>query len=110
MMYKLILFFLLFSSTSFGQITGGAILDDGRKLVTEASFVQEGTVNGWAIYDLSVDMEGNVTSSKLVETNLKRTSAKMQIRNYASTLKFEKGTHYPKFHHVTIKITLVKPI
>ena len=60
--------------------------------------------------NLSVDIEGNITSSKLIETNLKRTSAKMQIRNYITTLKFEKGTHYPKYHHVTLKITLVKPI
>ena len=85
-------------------------MEDGRKLITEAFFVQEGSVNGWAICDLSVDIEGNVTSSSIIESNLKRTSAKMQIRNYVNTLKFEKGTHFPKFHRVTLKITLVKPI
>lgn len=88
---------------------GGTLKDEGRKLVSDIGYVQEGTIDGWAIYELAVNREGDVTSVALKETNLTRTSAKYQIHNYLSKLKFQKGAHYPQFHHVQIKITLVKP-
>ena len=79
-------------------------------MITETNFIQEGTINGWAIYELAVDREGNVTSVNLIEANFNRTSATVQLRNYLKKFKFEAGTYYPKFHHVRIKITLVKPV
>lgn len=108
-MKSILFFFLLFASSSFGQLVGGDLIAEGRKLKGTETFIQEGTVDGYAIYQLAVDREGNVTSAALQETNLTRTSAKVQIRNYVVKLKFEPGTHYPKFHHVDVKITLVKP-
>ena len=108
-MKALLFFFLLIGFNSFSQLVGGTLVDEGRKLSGTESFIQEGTVNGWAVYDLAVDREGNVTSAVLKESNLTRTSAKFQIRNYMMTMKFEPGTHFPKFHHVDVKITLVKP-
>ena len=88
---------------------GGSLVDEGRRLINNPSFVQEGTVNGWAIYDVSVDRNGNIKSATLKESNITRTSSKVQLRNYVVTMKFEKGTHYPQFHHANIKLTLVKP-
>ena len=108
-MKALLFFFLLIGFSSFSQLVGGTLVEEGRKLSSSTSFIQEGTVDGWAIYELAVDREGNVTSAVIKESNLTRTSAKFQIRNYLMTLKFEAGTHYPKFHHVNIKMTLVKP-
>ena len=82
-------------------------MDENRKLLTDdVQYVQAGSTYGWAIYTLAVDREGNVTSASLSDTDIKRTSAKFQIRNYLMTLKFEKGNHFPKFHHVDVKITL----
>jgi hypothetical protein len=85
----------------------GSLMDENRKLLTDdVQYVQNGSITGWAVYTVAVDREGNVTSASLKDTDLKRTSAKFQIRNYLMTLKFEKGNHFPKFHHVDIKITL----
>lgn len=100
--------FLLISTNSFSQLLSGGLKDEGRVVVSETPFLQEGTVDGWAKYELAVDRKGNVTSAKIIETNLKRTSAKMQIRDYVMTMKFTPGTIYPHFHHGIVKITLVK--
>ncbi len=109
-MTKLILgIFLFFSSLSFGQILSGEIVDEGRKMISETSFIVEGMANGYAVYELAVNRNGKVTSAKLVDSNLKSTPAKYEIRNYVSRIKFVPGNHYPKFHHAKVKITTVKP-
>lgn len=108
-MTKLILgAFLFFSSMSFGQIISGEIVDEGRKMISETSFVVEGMADGFAIYEVAVNRNGKVTSAKLVESNLKNTPAKYEIRNYITRIKFAPGTIYPKFHHAKVKITTVK--
>lgn len=108
-MKTIFFFFLLIGTHSFGQLVSGTLLDEGRKMVSVETFIQAGTVDGWAIYELAVNREGIVTNATLKETNLTRTSAKVQIRNYVMKLKFEPGTYYPQHHHVDVKITLVKP-
>lgn len=105
----LLLLLLLWSFNSSAQMLGGTLVEEGRKLVSEIKYVQESNVNGWVIYELAVDREGNVTGITLEESSTKSTPAKVQVRNYLSKLKFEKGTHYPQFHHVRVKITLVVP-
>lgn len=100
--------FLLCSSMSFGQILSGEIVDEGRKMISETSFVVEGMQDGYATYEIAVNRNGNVTSAKLVDSNLKSTPAKYEIRNYITRMKFEPGTYYPKFHHAEVKITTVK--
>ncbi len=102
--------FIALSSSSFGQLISGTLLDEGRKLTSTPAYILEGTIDGWAKYELAVDREGNVTSTKLIDTDIKRTSAKIQLHNHAKTLKFQPGTYYPEFHHVIVKFTLVKPV
>ena len=99
----------LFAFSAFGQMLNGTLKDEGRKIVWEVKYVQEGTVDRWVIYELAVNREGNVTGLTLEESTIKSTPAKVEVRNYLSGLKFEKGTHFPAFHHVRIKITVVKP-
>lgn len=99
----------LISFASYGQMLSGTLKDEGRKLVSEVKYVQEGGTDGWVIYELAVNREGNVTGLTLEESTIKSTPNKVAVRNYLSGLKFEKGTHYPQFHHVRIKITVVKP-
>jgi len=101
-------FFLLFSSLSFGQVLSGEIVDEGRKMTSNTPFVVEGMLNGYCTYELAVDRDGNVTSARLVETNLKSTPAKYEVRNYVTKIKFAPGTYYPKFHHALVKITTVQ--
>ena len=79
-------------------------------MLTSTSFIIEGRTNGYAKYELSVDREGKVTGVRLLETDIKSTPAKFELRNEITKLKFEKGTYYPKFHHVVVKYTVVKPL
>ena len=101
---------LLFSVNANSQIVGGQIMLDKRKLLTESSFKLEAAREGYAIYTLAVNIEGKVTGAKLEETDLKSTPLKMKIRDHLMNYEFEPGTHYPKFHHVMIKISLQLPI
>ena len=104
----LLLLFLISASISNAQLVGGAIVEDGRKISGEPKFIVEGMKNGWAKYDLSVDINGKVTGVKMVESNLKSTPATTIIRNHVKKFRFEPGTHYPKYHHVVVKITMIK--
>jgi len=99
---------ILISSNSFSQLISGGAKNEGRVVISEMPFVLAGTIDGWAKYELAIDRKGNVTSAEILETNLARTSAKLQIRNYVMTMKFTEGTVYPRFHHGVVKITLVK--
>lgn len=108
-MKSLILFLLLISTTTVNaQLISGKIVEDGRKIIGEPKFIVEGMKNGWAKYELSVDIEGKVTGVKLIESNLKSTPATTIVRNHVKKFKFEPGTYYPKYHHVIVKITMVK--
>ena len=108
-MKALVLFILLISSNTFGQVVGGTIVTEGRDLLTESDFRVEGTVNGFAIYELAVNSEGQVTSAKFIEGNIKSTPTKMAIRNYVMNFEFEGATYYPKFQHCRVKITTYRP-
>lgn len=107
---KTLLFFLFFISTTSvnAQLIEGALVQDGRKIVGEHKFIVEGMKDGWAKYELSVNIEGKVTGVTLVESNLKSTPATTIIRNHVKKFRFEKGTYYPNYHHVIVKITMVK--
>lgn len=107
-MRQLLFLFLLFSTTSFGQLISGDLIEEGRKVLNKPAFVIEGMANGYAKYELAVDREGKVTSARLVDTNLKSTPATFTIKNYVKTFTFQPGTYYPKFHHVIVKITMLK--
>ena len=109
-MTKLLLPVLLLANFSFGQMMSGELKESGRKFAAEYNFEIEGNVNGYASYELTVDIDGNVSSTKLVydKTSIKSTPAKVSIRNHVNKMKFEKGYHFPKFHKVVVKITMTK--
>ena len=109
-MKRLILssFLVVLSSAANAQFIGGKLKEDGRKIVGNPVYIVEGMKNGWAKYELSVDIEGKVTGVKMVESNLKSTPATTILRNHVQTFKFEPGTYYPKHHHAVVKITMIK--
>ena len=104
----LLALFLISTTVANAQLISGAIVEDGRQITGEPKYIVEGMKNGWAKYDLSVDIKGNVTSVKMVESNLKSTPATTIIRNHVKKFTFEPGTYFPKYHHVTVKITMIK--
>lgn len=108
-MKVLLFFFLMISGFSHSQYMGGSAKDEGRKLIDSPSFLIEGFTNGYVKYELAIDREGNVTGVRSLESNLKSTPARYELRNYVKTLRFEAGTYFPKFHHAIVKITMIQP-
>lgn len=106
----LFIFFLASGLHTHAQLLSGTLVDDHRKLLTETNFTITGTREGVVVYDIAVDIYGNVTSETLVVnmTTISSTPARMEARNLIKTFKFQQGTTYPKFHHVKVKITFVK--
>ena len=111
-MLKILVPMLFVANLSFGQVISGALKESGRKMTTELPFEIEGNVNGYISYELTVNIDGNVTSTRLMsnQTSVKSTPAKVKVRNHVNKMKFEKGYHYPKFHKVVVKITMKKPV
>ena len=83
------------------------LVDEGRSIIGNPEYTITGFSDGFAKYELAVNREGVVTSARLIESSLKSTPAKYEIRNHVVKFKFEKGTYYPKFHHVVVKITMI---
>ena len=108
MKYILSLSILLVSLTSNAQLLGGAVKDEGRKIVGQESFIREDRINGWIKYEVAVNREGEVMSARVVETNVKSTPVRVGAKKHPMALKFEKGNHFPKHHHAIVKFTLVK--
>ena len=106
---RIVLIIVLFwASNSFGQLISGAIKDEGRAILNSPAFIVEGRVDGFAKFELAVNREGKVTSVKPLDSNLKSTPARYELRNYVSKFTFKKGTYYPKFHHVVVKVSMMK--
>lgn len=101
---------LLICNLSFGQVQGD-IAKDGRNLITETTFIIEGKAEGRIVYDIAVDIKGDITSISRVleESTIKSTPIDIKVRKQVKDFKFEPGTHYPKFHQGRIIITFVKP-
>ena len=102
---------LLFMSFSFGQIKG-TIAEEGRALQTKTSFIIEGKENAKFTFNIAVERNGTVSGIKLDAANSTSNSTPlmMEARKVVSSLRFEEGTHYPKFHHGSVVITMVKPL
>jgi hypothetical protein len=101
---------LLISVSSWSQISGD-VKKDNRELISEHSFVMEGTHTGRIVFDISVNAKGEVTSAAIVanESNIKSTPAKIKAKNYVTKFKFQPGTWFPKYHQGRVVITMVRP-
>lgn len=110
-MKALALFFLLtLSGISFGQLIEGPLLEEGRKLVTVTDFTVKDSNEGVMYFTLAVNRKGVVTSATMESkgTTITSTPTKIIVRKFLMGLKFEEGTYYPEFHHVKVKVTVVK--
>lgn len=107
MKYLTIIFFLFFYKLAFSQLLSGTIVDSNRKLLTSYDFKVKGNYVGVKYFELAVNIEGKVTSVKEQdkEDSFVSIPARMLVQKKLSSLEFEKGTHFPKFQHVLVKIT-----
>lgn len=99
--------FVLLNFCVFSQMSG-ELAASGRKLLSAYNFQASGSTSGIVTLDVVVNIDGNVTSTKVIKekTTIVSTPTMMKIENKVRTLKFEKGYKYPKFHHAifTIKV------
>lgn len=106
-MKNLVLIISLFSIHQvFSQIISGDLYSVGRRLLTETNFSIKAGKNGEVVFDISVDINGKVTSAVIdkSKSNVTSTPMIMDAKNLLSTFKFEAGTGFPKFHHGLVKI------
>jgi hypothetical protein len=103
----IISFFLSYQASA--QLLSGDLLDENRKLETSTDFTLKDNNKGFVVCELAVDRTGKVTSIAfdLAATSVVSIPSKIKVRNYLNTFVFEKGNHFPAFHHVKVKITLV---
>lgn len=101
---------MIISVPSWSQVSGD-LKKDNRQLVSDHSFVMEGTHTGKIVFDISVNAKGEVTSAKIVEneSTVKSTPAKIKAKNYVLKFEFQPGTWFPKYHQGRIVITMVRP-
>lgn len=102
--------FVFLSHSSFSQLVGGELVNEGRKLAEPSDFTLLESTEGVLFYRIAVDRTGKVTSAQLLSDKSKAISIPMEVRvyNYVMELKFEPGTYYPKFHGCEVKINLKK--
>lgn len=110
-MKQLFCIFMLLSTFSVhSQILSGQIVDDNRQMISNTNFIIESNYSGYVVYEIAVNLEGKVTSSRMIEekSTVLSTPANMEVKDYLKNIVFEKGNHFPKHHHAIVKVMLVK--
>lgn len=95
---------------SFSQLISGELLDSGRKMISTYNFEIKDKYNGYQLFELAVNPEGKVISVKDIQEKgtIISTPAKILAINELYNLKFESASHFPKFHHVKVKVKFIK--
>ncbi|MBW7867125.1 MAG: hypothetical protein H3C31_02235 [Brumimicrobium sp.] len=108
--YITLLLFVTLSYATFSQLKGD-IVRDNRKLVTPKDYIIQGIADGRVTFQIAVDINGDISSAKVVDslTTLKSSPAKIDAYTYVKDFKFEPGTWFPKFHQGQITITMLRP-
>lgn len=112
MKYIFALIFLCFASSAHSQLLSGELLDEKRKMTSKQDFViLSDFYEGHVTYELAVDRTGKVTSERFIpeQSTVKSTPANVQAKNYLKDFTFEPGDHYPRHHHVIVKVKFAKP-
>ncbi|MDD2983030.1 MAG: hypothetical protein PHQ74_06550 [Crocinitomicaceae bacterium] len=104
------IFFFLMTFSANSQIISGKIVDDNRKMISKTTFVLESNYEGYVVYEIAVNPNGEVISSKMIDdkSTVFSTPANMEAKNFLKTIVFEKGNHFPKYHHANVKVVFVK--
>jgi hypothetical protein len=102
--------FIFLSFLSYGQLIDGTLVDTRRRLLSETDFKIKSNFEGEVYFEISVNPEGEVTNTRFITsmTTTNSTPARIEAQNQVKKLEFESGTHFPKFQHARVKMTLVK--
>jgi len=101
--------FVILSKFSFSQLISGTLVDDQRQMTSTFDFKIKGNYKGVKYFELAVNNEGVVTGIKeeMQDDSFVSTPAKIIAQKQLQKLTFQKGTHFPKFHHVLVKVEFV---
>ena len=102
--------FILLMKCGFSQVYGDIFMDK-RTISKDIDYTVNYSKPGKIVFDIAVDMEGNVTSCVLNEkkSTITATGAIMNAKNkILQNLKFERGYEWPEFHRGYVQITTVK--
>lgn len=95
---------------SFAQLSG-EIVTDQRKIISNIDYTMVGNQNGKFVFDISVNVNGNITTCVLrkAESTIVSTPQMMKAKNMIiAGLKFEAGNRFPTFHQGVVTITVVE--
>lgn len=101
---------LCLSNNAFTQVYGELMMDK-REVISKIEFTVDYSKPGRIVFDIAVDMDGNVTSCELNEdrSTVTATGAVMKGKSkIVQQLKFERGYHFPKFHYGQVQLNTVK--
>ncbi|MEX1000664.1 MAG: hypothetical protein WDZ35_00965 [Crocinitomicaceae bacterium] len=104
------LFLILFICFSANSQVYGDIFIDKRKITKDIDYTIPYSKTGKLVFDIAVDLDGNVTSCILnkEKSTITATPAMMKARNkIVQHLKFEFGLQFPKFHRGYVQINTV---
>jgi hypothetical protein len=104
------LLFFTISNLTYSQLISGDLMESGRKMETKFNFEIKDKYSGFQSFELAVNPLGKVIGIKNLDERggIISTPAKVLATNKLYELKFESGAHYPKFHHVKVKVNFVK--
>src|SRR5690606_13334969 len=107
-----ILLLLFFTVSGFSQIYGDLFMDK-RGVAKEIEYTVNHSQPGKLVFDIAVDIDGNVTSCELNEekSTITFSGAVIQGKNkILQHLKFESGYQWPKFHRGYIQLNTVQGV
>ena len=96
---------------AFSQLIEGDLFISGRKITSEFPLtIAPSTYEGKITFSIAVNEYGNVTSAKVIEnrSEINSTPARIKAANLIYNIKFEAGTHFPKYHNGIYQVIFKK--
>ena len=109
-MKKLILLLFIAYGSADAQVMGD-LATDGRGITTNIDYNLESDTTGIIVFDIAVNMDGQVTGCKFnpEKSNLRSTPLLISGKNgILKGLSFEVGYAFPKHHQGSVQINVVK--
>lgn len=105
----IVLLFLAYGSVN-AQVMGD-LATDGRAITTDIDYNLEADTTGIIVFDIAVNMDGQVTGCKFnpEKSNLRSTPLLISGKNrILKGLSFEVGYAFPKHHQGVVQLNVVK--
>lgn len=105
------LFLFCVKNQGFSQLIEGDLLTSKRKITNDINaIISPSNYDGKIVFDISVNEFGAVTSAKVIDnrTEIISTPARISATKLIYSIKFEPGTHFPKYHNGVYQVIFKK--